>query len=570
MVRVLLWPTVFLLILGIVGMAITSPASSTDKVLVFAANGQIHTLDTAGMTWMQDIRAAMGLWEGLLEYDPKTLQPVAGIARRWTVSPDGTKYTFYLRHTARWSNGDPVTARDFVFAWRRMLHPTARAGYVTMLFHIKGAEAYFNALTHAHGPRVPFSTVGIKAHGNYELVVTLARPCTYFLDLMPFPPFFPLNRRSMQPFAPRGGLRYGDYNLRWTHPPYLVTDGPYKLTQWRFGQYLQLEPNPYYWDRRAVRCSCLRLATYSDNQSQFLAYRDGEVQIVSSVPAALGPALLRQQREGLRHDLHVELAFGTSFLNFNCAKAPLNDPRLRLALALAINKTALVRGILRMGEKPVNVLVPPDTIAGYHSPKGLDENVALAKRLLAQAGYPDGLGLRQLTLLTDNDISINILIAEAIAKMWRANLGVRVRLVSEESKTYYEDEVAGNFDICRSSWYGDYDDPTTWLNLFRTGNSNNHCRFSDPKFDSLMRQAALEANATRRFALLQAAERILVDQQMPAAPLYQYSNGPIYNNQEIGGIYPNPRAITLLKYVHFRRAWLAHRTPPLISAEAAP
>ncbi len=552
MKRTLLLPSLLLLLIGALGYEWTAAPPAGRRPLVFCQAGQIHTLDPAKMTWLQDIRAALALWEGLVQYNPRTLAPMPGVARRWRISDDACRYTFFLRRSARWSNGSPVTAQDFLFAWRRMLHPATAAGYVTMFFHVAGAKAYFDSRARRSQHPVPFSTVGVRALNRRTLRIQLRYPCPYFLSLLAFPPFFPLNPQAMRLFAVRHG-RQISYNPRWTRPPHLVTDGPYELTAWRFHQYLALRRNPYYWDRRDVRCRRLRIANYPDAQAAFLAYRSGMVDVLSFLPGNFAPELVRLAQQGRRHDVHYRTVFGTYYYLCNCRHKALADPRVRLALDLALDKRAIVRDITRLPQRPVNVLVPPGTIAGYHSPRGLARNVHQARRLLAAAGYPDGRGLPRLKILTNTAAPMNARIAEAVAAMWRAQLGVRSSITQEESKIFHQDMVQGHFDIASADWYGDYMDPTTWLDLFRTGNPNNLSGFSDARYDALLERAGRTANSTRRFELLRQAETILVEQQMPALPLFQALDGMLYNGRRVGGLNLNVRLITLLKYIHRRR-----------------
>ena len=551
--RVLIIFSLLLMLIFVGGFWISGGDAARSRAIIFCQAGQIHTLDPAGMTWMQDIRAGLALWQGLTQYNPKTLNPMPGVAKSWAITDHGLTYTFHLRRHARWSNGAPVTTANFIFAWKRMLHPATGAGYVEMFFHISGAKAYFYALANPHAMPRPFSSVGIKASDRHTLIVHLNAPCPYFLDLMAFPPFFPLNEASMARFTVRSGHSFAYYNPRFTRPPNLVTNGAYRLTTWKFHQYLEFKPNPYYWDRKAVRCRELRIVSFSDSLAAFRAYQSGAVDVLSFVPPEFTAALLRQQRAGLRHDVHYRSVFGTYYYIINCTRTPLNNVLIRRALDLAINKRQIVDDVTRLHEKPLRVLVPPGTIPGYHSPHGLAMNVTEARKLMRQAGYPDGRGLRPLKFLTNDTDSMNTLVAQAIAQMWQRNLGVRIRIATEESKAFNQDSVHGNFDIARAGWYGDYMDPTTWLDLFRSGNPNNHSQFSNSQFDELMHQADIEPKPARRLALLEAAERLLVDRYMPAIPLFQYTDGLMYHSREIGGIGPNVRMITLLQYIHWKQ-----------------
>jgi oligopeptide transport system substrate-binding protein len=550
MKRTLLLPSVLLLLIAVFSYHISLPADQTGQPIVFCNTGQVHTMDPQQMTWIQDIDTAMGLWEGLAQYDPRNMQPIPGIAQSWDISPDKLTYTFHLRHDARWSNGDPVTSADFMFAWQRILNPTTASEYVNMLFHLDGAEAYYDA--RAAGKASSFSTVGVRAPDPWTLVVHLAQPCTYFLSLTAFPPYFPLNQKAMQPFAQIANNGSIAYNPIWTHPPYLISDGPYQLTDWKFHQYLDLTPNPYYWDRRNVHCARIRIVS-EDQMTAFLAYHSGVIDVLSFVPSDFAPQLLVQQAHGLRDDIHYIAVFGTYFYLFNCRHNPLDDARVRRALDLAIDKQQIVEDVLQLPDKPINVLVPPGMIPGYQSPNGLAPNIILARQLLAEAGYPDGRGLPTFKFLTNSETTAtpHVRIAQAIQQMWKTGLNVNMNIEQMESKVFRQETLGGNYDIASGDWFGDYTDPTTWLDLFRTQNPNNIARFFNAKFDSLMHQSDLQADPVRRMAILHQAEELLVQEQLPAAPLFQMSEGMIYDPKKIGGIAPNVRFLTLFKYVHW-------------------
>jgi len=550
MTRVFLLPTLILLLLGALCFIATSPRARTGAApLTFASADDIKTLDPGKMSWMNDIRAAMGLWEGLAAYDPTTLAPIPGTAESWTISPDGLTYTFHIRPTARWSNGDPVTAQDFIFAWRRVLTPATAGDYVTMLFHIAGAEDYYNALDKKQP--TDFATVGVTTPDPHTLIVRLRHPCTYFLDLAAFPPLYPLHERAMAPFLLKAADPARGYDPRWTRPPHLITNGPFQLTEWRFKQYLALRPNEHYWDRAAVQCPLVLLKAYNDSRAALLAYQSRDVDVLSWVPQDLGPDLLSAHAAGNYPDLKWRPVFGTYYYIFNCTKKPFNDPRVRRALALAIDKQQLVDHVTRMGQQPIATLVPPSSIPGYISPAGLALNIPEAKRLLAAAGYPDGAGLGPIELLYNTE-STHDRVAQAIGQMWQSNLGVQVTFRGEERATFGSDRRSHNFVLARGGWYGDYTDPVTWLDLARTGDGNNDGQYSNPAFDALLRQAEAEPDAAKRFALLKQAEAILVEQDFPFIPLYQYSDGFIYDEKKIAGCDLNVRLLTQFKYMHRR------------------
>ena len=551
--RILLIPSIALLLLFIIGYAlsgghIATPANSADRPIVFANADEVKTLDVGKMSWANDIRTAMGLWEGLVAYHPETLEILPGVAEKWEITPDGKTYTFHLRSSARWSNGDPVGARNFLFAWKRVLTPSTGADYINLFYPIAGAEAYSAALGGPHPETADFSTVGIHSPDDHTLIVQLAQPCTYFLDLCAFPPYYPLHEAAMQPFLLDRADPSKGYDARWTRPPHLITNGAFFLKDWQFKRELVLQPSPFYWDRAHVKATSLIVKAYEDPRTALLAYQEGRVDAMSFVPQQFGEELLAQQNSHKRNDIHFRPVFGTYYYILNCTRPPLTDKRVRKALALAIDKEQIVTHILRMGQKTVTQLVPPDSIPGYASPAGLPMDVEEARRLLADAGYPDGKGFPTLDLLYNNE-SIHLQVAQAIGQMWKNNLHIEISYHGLERGSFGTDRRTANFTIARGGWYGDYTDPTTWLDLFKTGDGNNDGRFSSPAYDALLEKAAAEPNPQKRFALLHDAERLLVEDEFPAIPLYQYSDGYIFDPDKVDNLNLNVRLLTQFKWL---------------------
>ncbi len=557
--RVLLFPTIVLLLLAVICFLISAGPfaggaangeEQGERPIVFCSLDDVSKLDVGKMSWATDIRAAMALWEGLAAYEPKTLIPVPGVASSWEISDAGKTYTFHLRENARWSNGDPVTAGDFIFAWKRVLTPATGADYIDLLSVIVGAEDFTRAMQ--DNPGGDPNLAGVAAPDPHTLIVHLRAPCAYFLDLCAFPPLFPLNAAAMRPFYNAAEPQKG-YDAAWSHPPNIVTNGAFKLVEWKFKQYLQLEPNAYYWDRSNVQCSRLLLKTISkDETAALLAFQSGTVDALSFVPQKFGEDLLAAQQAGGFPEVHYRPVFGSYYYVINCQKPPFNDRRVRKALALAIDRKVLVTQVTRMKQEPLGLLVPPDSIPGYKSPEPLQEDVPLARQLLAEAGFPDGAGFPLIEILASADSPIHGQIAEAIGQMWKRNLGVNAKVKSLERASFSGARQSQDFQVARGGWYGDYTDPTTWLDLLRSKDGNNDGRFSNADYDALMDKAAAEADPARRFELLRQAEGILVQDELPLIPLYQYGDGFIYDEKKILGLDVNVRLLTQLKWI--RRA----------------
>ncbi len=544
MTRVLIFPTILLLLLGTLCLFVSSSHVPANDQIVFASAAEVHTLDVQEMSWSQDIRLAMGLWEGLLAYDPVTLKPMPGCAGLPEISADQLTYTFKLRPDLKWSNGQQLTAVDFANSWKRAIDPDTPNDYVELFFHIAGARAYAAALADKDPAKhLDFSTVGIKVLDPLTLQVTLENPCSYFPDLAAFAPLFPVNLDAI------AQAQKDHYD--WTHPPYLISNGPYILKEWKFKNYMLLEPNPYYYDRAKVLCKHLKLVAYQDqDNAALLAYQSGVVDVLSWLPQQyIGPDLIAQSHAGKRKDVFFNPVFGTYYYVFNCKQKPFDDPRVRQAFNLTIDKHEIVTNVTRMEQRPISSFVPPDSIPGYTVPAGLPYDPARARALLAAAGYPGGKGFPDVDLLYTTGGTHGV-VAQAAGQMWEHELGVHVVTRGVESKEFHNERTKNHhFSIARGGWYGDYPDPTTWLDLARSGNGNNDGQFSAPAFDALMTQSEKEPDRAKRFAILQEAEKLLVEDQCGFIPLYQYSDGGMYDPAKIAGCESNVRQIIQFKYI---------------------
>jgi oligopeptide transport system substrate-binding protein len=547
MSRVLLLPSIVLLLLAALCYALSGGrilvgAASKDRPVVVCNMDDIKTIDIHRSSWASDIRTQMALWEGLTAYDPADLHPVPGVAQRWELSPDRTTYTFHLRHDARWSNGDPVLAKDFLFAWRRLINPATGADYAELFNVVQGAQEF--AATLAAKKNADFSTVGVHAPDPYTIVVKLKTPCSYFLDLCAFPPLYPLNENAMGDAVNRPD------DESWTHPPRLVTNGPFMLAQWRFKQYLELHPNPYYWDRKNVKTQRLRITAISDHRAALLAFQTHTVDLLTFVPQSFGEDLVSQNDPAKRALIHYRPVFGSYYYIINCTRPPLNDRRVRAALNLAIDRRKIVTAVARMGQRPLGLMVPPDSIPGYKSPDVPPPyDPEKARTLLADAGFPDGKNFPTLSMVYNTDEILHSKIAMAMGQMWARELNVHVTYRGLERASFNTARRTQDFDIARGGWYGDYADPTTWLDLARTGNGNNDGLFSDPAFDKLMDAAARQADPAKRFADLAHAEKLICAQDYPFIMLYQYGDGYIYDANRLHGVWDNVRLMTPLKWI---------------------
>ncbi|MBN2210368.1 MAG: peptide ABC transporter substrate-binding protein [Sedimentisphaerales bacterium] len=613
-----IWHGMILAVMGLAALWLYIGPTMPSAEFNFAQADDVATLDPARVAWMQDLRVATSLWEGLYSYHPKTNEPIEGVAYYPpAVSADGLTYTFTLRPDARWSNGDKVTAEDFVYSWRRAIEPGAAADYAFIIAeNVAGAQNYqlwrneavrtlsllegladnkdisqedreflgglqltdkptpdwetiANAYreNHLHQMEERFSQVSVKALDNYHLQVNLPRIIPYFPDLMSFGTFLPVHRASLEllrakdPHEKSVRLTMWIYDSHWTKPDYhkngypgVITNGAYCLSEWRFKQYLRLEANPYYWDRANVHCQSIKMHIIPEAGTAFLQYERGELDWLNDLTRLhFAPALVEQMNAGIRKDIHVHPAFGTYFYFFNCRERlndgspnPLADKRLRQALNLAVDKQALVTQVKRIGTPPARTFIPPGSIVGYKAPDGPGYNPEKACELLAQAGYLQGKGLRELVILYDTQKDHDKT-AQAIAEMWRNTLGIKVRLEGKELKTFDEDRDNQNYMIARGSWFGDYMDPTTYLDMMVTGNGNNESGFACREYDDLVHEAAALADAQLRLQRLALAEDMINSDYLPVMPLYYYVNLFAFR-ENVQGIEPNFRNMHPMKY----------------------
>ena len=480
------------------------------------------TLDPALATHLSAGRILLALFEGLTSYDPRSLTPRPGVAHAWTVSPDGKTYTFHLRHTT-WSQGDRVTAQDFVYAWRRVLDPATASDYASLLFVIEGARA-LNA-----GQDPTGAGLGVRALDPDVLEVRLEHPTPYFLDLTSFWSLLPVHRPTVE--------AHGD---RWTRAEHIVTNGPFRLAQWHFYHKLRLVRNETYWDASRVRTRVIDGLIADDVNTALLLYETGAAQMITSVPG-----LLMDDLRG-RADFRVTAALGTYFFRVNVRRAPLDDARVRRALTRTIDRQRIVRIITRGGERPALSLVPPQT-TGHGRVRTLTADLELARSELAQAGFPAGKGFPTLTILVDQTEQHRH-IAEVVQQGWKRLLGIPVEILTSDHKGLAARVRQGDFWVVRSMWLADYDDPTTFLDVFRSDSGTNRTGWTCARYDRLLDDAQRTADAGERGRLLSQAEVILVAEELPILPVYFLTHTNMIHPC-VQGVHDNVRNLHPFKYV---------------------
>jgi len=486
--------------------------------LVILNGTEPESLDPAVMTGQADLRIGHALFEGLTRLNSQRAEPEPGLAEDWVISDKGKVYTFHLRTNAFWSTGARINAEDFVFSWLRVLDPATAGEYAGLLFPVKGAEDYHL------GRRDDPSEVGLWAPAHDRLVVTLRQATPYFLQLCALPTLAVVPREAID--------RHQD---RWLFVDPVPTSGAYCLDRWVINDRIRLRRNNRYWDNSNTQSDVVDLLPCTSANVALNLYESGMVDIVwdkNLVPSDLLDVLLE------RPDFHVYPVLGTYFIRINVTRPPFDDVRVRRALALAVDKERLVRKITRGGEQVANALTPPG-VPGYKAPDGLRRDAELARRLLAEAGYPNGKGFRRFDYLFDTSSPLQEQIAIELQDMWETELGLSPVLRRLEWKTYLAAQGDLDYDLCRSSWIGDYNDPNTFLDLFMSDNGNNRTGWRNPGYDQLMREANGIQDRGRRAGELQRAEALLVAEEIPVIPLYFYSGLEYYDPNRIRGVYPN-------------------------------
>jgi oligopeptide transport system substrate-binding protein len=456
--------------------------------------------DPAGAaSWAYFMMATYTL-EGLVRYDANS-NIIPATAESWETNDDATEWTFHLRKDARWSDDSPVTSADFLNTITRSLDPNTGSWYVTGLANVAGAlEAYFD-------PAV-IDGLGVETPDDHTIIFHLAAPQANFLDYLRLPVFMPSNSRYATPDDATWSFDV-DKNLG---------NGPFRLAGRVEGDYIKIVPNEYYYDRDRVKIDEITIRYMTDIQAALSAYKTGELNVVNSAPY-----YVEDQYAG-QPDLNSDELLQTNFVLFDVNKAPFDDVRVRQAFSMAIDRQAICDTI---GSTVPSTLF----VAGSYKSKVdgrlwsevqdvlIDENVEKARALLADAGYPNGEGLPEITY-TYPSMGNEGDVAQVLQAQWLSNLGVDVKLNAMEYEVYVTARRAGELQVCRHQWTGDYNDPATWLDMYATGNDQNSVSWSNEAYDALMIRSAGELDTTAREALLLAAEKIIVSDEAVLSPVY--------------------------------------------------
>ncbi len=582
-------------------IAVDRPPRRADLVLI--SRSDVFTLDPQRMSWLHDMRIGYCIFEGLVRWnlDDYALEPAA--ASLPEVSADGRTWTFHLRQDGRWSNGAPVTAHDFAYAWRRLLTPDTAADYSHFFFAVRGAEAFWdwrnNLLKHqiVVAPGVIEAhfqdMVAINALNQFTLQVQLTEPVPFFLDQLALAVCSPVYRPAVEGWVldeeaasraladgwhtidapPLSDCRWLSMNAdtgrlhqrqAWAKPPTLVGNGPYEVESWRYKRDLRLRSNPHYHSPRDSAPATISVLTIPDANTAVLAFETGAGDWLTEVGTTYQADMLAQQARGERDDIHAFPTFGTDFFSFNCRSHlgdgtdnPFHDAAVRRAFALAVDRQVIVEQATRMNEPTMSHFVPAGSIAGYGQAQGLGHDPRAARRELATAGWEDrdedgiiedaaGRPFPVIDLLYTTNTDRYRWMSLELRDQWQRTLGVQVELRGTDSKFFGDDLQKGNFTIARGRWYGDFGDPTTFLDLFRSTNGNNDRGYSNPAIDATLDAAALELDPAARMTMLRDLETILFTREIPLVPICQLVQVYMFAPDRLDGLSEHPRMVQYL------------------------
>lgn len=437
-----------------------------------------------------------------------------GVAEKWDISEDGLKYVFTLRKDAKWNNGDAVTAKDFEYAWKRVLDPsfTPAPPYAYQLYYIKNAEAY------NLGEIKDANEVGVKATDDYTLEVTLENPTPYFLSLMSFQTYFPIHSSAKD-------------NDKWsTKPETLIGNGPFKLSKMTKGQKIELVKNDQYWDEKSIKLEKVEMSIVNSSATELASYRNDELDYAGQPTGNIPTDQLNAVKKELPEELNIKGISSTYFYVFNTTQKPFDNLNIRKAFSMAVDRKAIAEKITMAGELPAFGFVPPG-IKGEKEEYRTEvpdtyfqENLDEAKKLLEQGMKEEGYTtLPEVTLIHNSD-DRHKKIALAVSDMWKKNLGVSVKVQNQEWGVFLKNRTNLDYQIARSGWSADYNDPMTYIDMWTSKGGNNDSGFKNAEYDKLVKEAYSSSDNAKRMEMMAQAEKILVQDNQVVMPLFYYSN----------------------------------------------
>jgi oligopeptide transport system substrate-binding protein len=449
---------------------------------------------------------------------------VPGMADTWEQSDDSLTWTFHLKEGLKWSNGDPLTATDFEYAWKHVLNPETASVYAYQLYYLEGGQEY-NAAEEGADLKALEDKVGVKAINDTTLEVKLAQPTPYFLEVTSHFTYYPINKKVQEE------------NPDWyKEAATFVSNGAFKLTQWNHKENIKLEKNENYFAKDEIKLDGLFFTLIEDENTAWQMYQSGELDLVYPLPQDVTGKLMAEKDPIFHNGPDLSLYY----LNINTKEKPFNNVKIRKALSLAIDRQTIVEHVAQGGQKPAYGIVPPgilDTKGDFQENSGdlFKEDVEEAKKLLAEGLAEEGLDKLPPFVYTYNTLEAHKKIAEAVQEMWRKNLGIEITLENVEFQVKLDREKAGDFAVSRGGWIGDYVDPMTFLDLWITDGPENNSQWSNKEYDRLIAEAKSTMDTAKRMKAMHEAEKIAIE-EFPVIPIYFYTK-PYVVRETVTGVY---------------------------------
>lgn len=514
-----------ILTLGLLATACTGVKSTEE--LVVCIGPEPDTIDPALNSAVDGGTLLIHAFEGLMGLD-KDGVPVKAQAESYTISDDGLTYTFKLRDGLKWSDGEPLTSADFAYAWSRAIDPETAADYEYIFESIEGYEE---------------GSLNVTTPDDKTIVVKLIAATPYFLELCAFPTFFPV-RKDIVESSPD----------KWTlDPNTYICNGPYVLSEWVRDSHMIYTKNPNYWNISKIGPKSIKFLLMNDDNAVLAAFENEQILLADSMPNDE----IETWRD--RKEFNIEGQLGTYYVSFNVQKPPLDNPKVRKALTLAIDREYITENIAKAGEEPAGAFVAiglsdydvtkefREVGGNYYDPSGAayEANVEEAKKLLVEAGYPNGEGLPIIEYIYNVESSAHQLIGEALQDMWK-KIGVRIELGSQEWNTFLNTRKNGEYTMARNGWLGDYNDPISFLDMWVTGGGNNDAQWSNKEYDALITKIKQSSDRKERMELMHKAEDIIFEESM-LCPIYYYVD--IYlKSEKLKGFYSSPLGFKYFMY----------------------
>ena len=480
-------------------------AGNRTQTLQLGNGAEPRDLDPHTAVAVTESNILLALFEGLVNYAPDGKSVVPGQAERWDISPDGKTYTFHLRPGLKWSNGDPLTSADFLYSFRRVLEPQLGAELAIYGDWVVGGKDYREGKN--HDPE----SIGFRAPDPLTFVVQLNNRSPFMLPLLAQNPFYPVHRATIEKFN-----AYTRREANWTRPESFVCNGPFVLADWKVNDSVTVRKNPNYWDAANVKLAGAQFHPIDNADTEERAFRSGLLHVTRAVPTVKLDAYRNEHSPFLKADPLV----ATKYIDFSVTKPPFNDVRVREAFALAVNREAIVRDVMRDGSRVADCLSVPGSGVGatYTAKTRLSYDPEKARALLAAAGFPKGAGFPVKRMIFTAAHAGEQALVEALQAMWQTQLGVRVEVVNVEEKVWLNTMRTKEYDLLMDSWSG-INDPVDILQLFLSTSANNSSGWVSADYDREYAAAGTAGNDAERDTHLQALDKILLD-ELPMIPLY--------------------------------------------------